>query len=465
MGNATPRSFSPPAALLALCLVSSSCAADLPGWLAPGPAEPDATRAAWRAPAQAGAAVVSLADPTPGLVVHEWGTDTVVSGSDGSLQRGLHHEEEDLPPFVYDRIKSGTAPRSISVEFKMETPVLYFYSAEALDVSVQVDFPRGVMTQFYPDVRRFWPGLGQLQGVIGDPVFDPAFPFVSERCATDYPRLIGGGVRWDAHLLPRGTDVQDLLQSAPLERYSWAHARAVAANPLEVVNGSGEVQTERFLFYRGLGNGTPPLVVTAAAGGRLTLRNTADAPIGAAFVIAVGGGRGAFTRSRAIGAGQSTAAPAPSLEGAEGLDAFSDALAAAMTTAIKATGLHADEAVAMVNTWRRQWFRTDGLRVLYIAPDGFVDEQIPLTIQPAPVRVVRMMMLRTEVLTPELEALDTTAAAAAASDPAGAQAWFAALGRFGEPRLRRASDLLGQPGYLEPILAALAGPAAALATQ
>ena len=32
-----------------------------------------------------------------GFVVHEWGTNTIVVGSDGSMQRGLHHEEEDLP--------------------------------------------------------------------------------------------------------------------------------------------------------------------------------------------------------------------------------------------------------------------------------------------------------------------------------------------------------------------------------
>ncbi len=39
--------------------------------------------------------------------MHEWGTDTVVVGSDGSLQRGLHHEEEDLPAFVYDRLTNA----------------------------------------------------------------------------------------------------------------------------------------------------------------------------------------------------------------------------------------------------------------------------------------------------------------------------------------------------------------------
>src|SRR5262249_45371533 len=73
-----------------------------------------------------------------GFVVHEWGTDTIVVGSDGSLQRGLHHEEEDLPSFVYDRVKAGALPGSSSVEGEMETPVTYFYSGTPRSGNVTV---------------------------------------------------------------------------------------------------------------------------------------------------------------------------------------------------------------------------------------------------------------------------------------------------------------------------------------
>lgn len=46
-----------------------------------------------------------------------------------SLQRGLHHEEEDLPAFVYDRARAGATMGIPSVAVsKMETPVTYFYS-------------------------------------------------------------------------------------------------------------------------------------------------------------------------------------------------------------------------------------------------------------------------------------------------------------------------------------------------
>src|SRR6185436_3057592 len=102
-------------------------------------------------------APTELQYPGHGFIVHEWGTDTIVVGSNGSLQRGLHHEEEDLPGFVYDRIKAGSLDGSSSVEVKMETPVTYFYSDAPLAVTARVSFPKGVFTQWYPAVQDFSP--------------------------------------------------------------------------------------------------------------------------------------------------------------------------------------------------------------------------------------------------------------------------------------------------------------------
>src|SRR5690349_2772394 len=124
----------------------------------------------------------AAAYPGKGFVVHEWGTDTVVVGSDGSLQRGLHHEEEDLPSFVYDRVRAGTLPGSTSVHVKMETPVTYFYSDKPMKARVQVAFPSGVLTQWYPAVASFYPWVAEANAAPGlasgaDPVLGPAFPW------------------------------------------------------------------------------------------------------------------------------------------------------------------------------------------------------------------------------------------------------------------------------------------------
>src|SRR5262245_10897071 len=77
------------------------------------------------------------------FVVHEWGTFTNVVGSDGTIQPGLHHEEEDLPPFVADRMTQGQVTPSL-IQQKMETPVTYFYAPASRRVSVKVGFPRGL---------------------------------------------------------------------------------------------------------------------------------------------------------------------------------------------------------------------------------------------------------------------------------------------------------------------------------
>ena len=67
-------------------------------------------------------------DPA-GLVVHEWGTFTSVAGEDGAAVEWVPpHGPQDLPCFV-DRVQfngKGWLPATV----RMETPVLYFYSAE-----------------------------------------------------------------------------------------------------------------------------------------------------------------------------------------------------------------------------------------------------------------------------------------------------------------------------------------------
>ncbi len=388
--------------------------------------------------------------PGHGFVVHEWGTDTIVVGSDGSLQRGLHHEEEDLPAFVYDRLRAGTSigagnPASPSVTIKMETPVAYFYSDKPLSIRAQVSFPQGVLTQWYPGVASFLPAIA-APGAAGaggplsfaDPALDPSFPFLTETCREHWSTVAGGELNWgDISVLARGTDVSSMLPAAPLAQFTWDYARAVDANPLVLPNG----EAERFLFYRGLGDFDLPVQVTQGKGS-LILANKLQAAIGSVFAINVDAARGVFTTfPQGIAAGSELVMSAPSLERGEALDQYQDKLGSAVTSALDATGLYHDEAVAMVNTWKRQWFRTPGARLLYVIPQVWTDSSIPLTIQPKPDAVLRVMLIRVEVITPEQEADDVAALKVLETTPATGEAYFKGLGRFAEPRLRRALDL------------------------
>src|SRR5438309_1702131 len=111
-----------------LSLLFSACLSAPDAQPGPGPIQPEPMKPT---PIDPGALPQSAySAEKEGFVVHEWGTLTSVTGSDGVLLPGLHHEEEDLPAFVADRLAQAKADPSIVLDptkQKMETPVTYFY--------------------------------------------------------------------------------------------------------------------------------------------------------------------------------------------------------------------------------------------------------------------------------------------------------------------------------------------------
>ena len=57
----------------------------------------------------------------------------------------------------------------------------------------------------------------------------------------------------------------------------------------------------------------------------------------------------------------------------------------------------------MVKTWDDSWFAEQGLRVLYTLPGAWTDRILPLTLEPKPREVVRVMVGRAELITPAME--------------------------------------------------------------
>jgi hypothetical protein len=106
-----------------------------------------------------------------------------------------------------------------------------------------------------------------------------------------------------------------------------------------------------------------------------------------------------------------------------------DALGGDLEGILVDQGLYPDEAHAMVETWRGSWFE-EGSRLIYIVPRSFIDHVLPLTINPAPVRIARVFVGRLEIVTPATaRAVET----AVASDD---QATLNKYGRFLEPILQ-----------------------------
>ena len=93
----------------------------------------------------------------------------------------------------------------------------------------------------------------------------------------------------------------------------------------------------------------------------------------------------------------------------------------------------------MIKTWRDSWFE-EGTRVFYILPRQTTDAVLPITIAPRPAEMVRVLVGRAEVITPEMEN-SVRAQVKLLSDPSPQVRETAAQairdhGRFSEPILK-----------------------------
>src|SRR5439155_604234 len=124
------------------------------------------------------------------------------------------------------------------------------------------------------------------------------------------------------------------------------------------------------------------------------------------------------------------------LSAAQSLGAAIPAAKQIVADSLTASGLYAKEARAMVNNWEHGYFATPGLRVLSITPRRLVDTTIPITIEPKPTELSRVMVGRLEVLTPGTEKSIAEAVAglgsADAKSRAAAETRLATLGRLRE---------------------------------
>jgi len=123
------------------------------------------------------------------------------------------------------------------------------------------------------------------------------------------------------------------------------------------------------------------------------------------------------------------------------LDRFVERVADDLAGRLVESGLYEKEARAMVNTWRGSYFTSEGVRVLFVLPQSWTDQFIPLQITPEPATVVRVMVGRVEVLTPEHERRAEHAIHDLASpDSSVREKAFTTLrseGRYVEPIVRR----------------------------
>jgi hypothetical protein len=332
-----------------------------------------------------------------GLTAHEWGTFTSIAGKDGqAVEWSPLTGSTDLPAFV-EHFRDPGFKLGLRGTVRMETPVLYFYASQEETLAVSVAFSKGVITEWYPHASRV----------------EPTANLYGENLHRTGAR---GGIAWDSvTLAPSGrTDF-------PLgdRNNHYFAARMTSSTPLRVKTAGGE-QQEKFLFYRGVSTFSVPLSAMLDTRGKLRIKNHGDHEISTTILFERRGERVGY---RIGGSLQNEAILDP-----PELTATIDDLGRELEGILVGQGLYQDEAHAMVETWRGSWFE-EGSRLLYIVPPAFVNEVLPLSINPAPAQTVRVFVGRLELVTPATE--EAVETAFAAHDTATLKAY----GRFLEPIL------------------------------
>jgi hypothetical protein len=374
----------------------------------------------------AGALVLRAASPSSGLIVHEWGTFLAMNGSDGVTLDGMYHEEHALPGFVHARGRDEL--RLPTSNIKGETPVIYFYSDTPVRASVQVKFPSGIWTQWYPQARLLGPSLVQTGSLL-------------------HPQK--GWISWDVDVVPptQAHGALPVTQKDALWNYTrdvdaaFLHPAAFPNPTASRVNDPDE--WERFIFYRGLGEAKLPLNVSTD-GAVLSCDKTLKQPLRHVYLLRVENGQGVYRYVPSLRCGDRIDQVVPALAGAKPVETFASLLADDLAARLVESGLYAKEARAMVNTWRTSYFATDGIRVLFVLPQEWTNTFIPMEITPKPDQLVRVMVGRIELLTPDRERAAQTAIANLASPNSQVrEAAFATLqqqGRYVEPIVRRTME-------------------------
>jgi len=344
------------------------------------------------------------------LEVHEWGTFTVLQGSNGQPIQWYQTPEKivDLPPFVRftTRLgKSGTTFAGMDT-VRMETPVLYFYPEEQMDITVSAAYPQGRITEVFPPVMHSNANETVWRGTL----LPPDSPELKNVPAATGPT---GRHYAAARAVPDAWLFRDKRTLPPLTPKQIAEAKEREAQGKPAHTRTHPI--DHFIFYRGAGTGSDFRINVkehSNTPGSYSLTNR-GAAVPKLFALQVRGGQTSWTTlsnlETAAWDGRKTANiqnftfPAP----AGPTEKVAEDIRKDMVEALNAEGLTLAESEAMVATWDNLWFTEPGTRVLAILPQSVADAMVPLKITPVPEKIDRVFVARIELITREQEAVLT----------------------------------------------------------
>ena len=350
--------------------------------------------------------------PRADLVIHEWGTITTVHAPDGTAQGGLNRidESEVLPKFVHryepettrfdpakKLAKSPRVPGRPDVTMRLETPVIYFHPPAGWDkpVDVSVLFRGGVINEFYPAAEAdVYLDNARINDKQSAGVIAPAWT------GETLNNFVLGSLKWP------GIQLHETVVAPLTSDPAWLAAREVEAASVFLPEvGEGE----RYLFYRGVA-ALPALLQTRTRRSQVQLLAPAHLAwlqadslvLPRIWLVDVREDRSlAFREHAAITLTRANVGrEVGRLERFGNNQYGADNLAllrASLRSALIRDGLYADEAEALLNTWRHSYFEKPGLRVFYLVPRAWIDNFLPLTVS-VPARVNRVIVGRIDLL-------------------------------------------------------------------
>ena len=347
------------------------------------------------------------------LVVHEWGTITTIHDAAGTAAGGLNSIDaaDVLPDFVHRYEPESTRfdpkltlakvpliPGRPDVTMRLETPVIYFHPPpgakyeKPFDITVR--FRGGVLNEFYPDASAsIEVDLDRIQNKMATGTISRVW---NGQLLNDF---VVGELKWE------GVRIHDTVV-APLTNIPiWLAPREVQAASV-FVPSAGE--GERYVFYRGVAH-LDALLQTKVSRGAVRLSAPKQLAWLDALSIAIPNVWLADVRADGVIAFREHGSltlfkdklgtelgTIKRFGGGDYLPAGAKLLRASMKKALIKQGLYADEAEAMLNTWKASYFEKPGLRVFYIVPRPWVDYFLPLRLS-VPARVNRVIVGRIDL--------------------------------------------------------------------
>jgi hypothetical protein len=321
--------------------------------------------------------------PAKGLVVHEWGiwrvhNDLELANAD---MRAIW---EALPKFVYGQLPGRELPKHWQNLEIVDRPVLFFHTPAAVDLTLRLDFPRGLPGLWWPGTQS--PALRDGR-IVGRTAEGETFR----------------SLEWQLRLKePPPERRANAPGFEPVDARHWmAELRKVKAD--DVFARCGEmrfgVQRERFVYYDGL---LPrgDWAALSFARGEVRIANKAKHPLfDVTLVDRRAAGKVRVARLEKLDGG----ADARALELKE-IDAAEWAREGPKTLLgqLQGAGLFEDEAAALVELSRAELFEADGLTLFYRLPQDEYERLLPLTLKPTAEKLVRVGLVIHPACDPEL---------------------------------------------------------------